>query len=104
MHPTQEGFDIPEIDPPENGPIETAALATVEALRSHGALDATHTLKVELIKQGARALDREFHHAKVTVAAMTLYSKVIDIADGLPTIAEAVTKEFAAIVKALEDA
>lgn len=86
------------------GPVEAAAAATISALRSTGTLDASHSLKVELIMQGARALDSEFRRGKVTVAATTLFSKVVDIADGLPTVQEAINNEFDRIAKALEHA
>lgn len=86
------------------GPIEQAASETINALRSAGGLDATHALKVELIKQGARSLDDEFERDKITVAAMQLFSKVVDIADGLPTVQEAVNSAFDQLVQALETA
>lgn len=103
--PERQGelFD-PTPAPEGGGTIEAAARATIAALRSTGSLDATHTLKVELIMTGARALDREFAWHKVSVAAMQLFSKVVDIADGLPTIQQAINDQFEAIVKALADA
>lgn len=90
--------------PHVDGPIYLAAVETIEALRTHGAIDATHALKVALIKQGAAALDREFDKEKITVAATTLFSKVIDVADGLPSVQEAVTKSFDALVEAMHEA
>lgn len=86
------------------GDIEKAAAATIDALREAGGLDGTHALKCELIMQGARALDDEFSRQKVTVAAMQLFSKVVDIADGLPTVREAVNQAFGELVEALEAA
>ena len=41
---------------------------------------------------------------KVTVAGMQLYARVLDTADGLPTIAEAVSREFERIAEALANA
>lgn len=90
--------------PDGGGLILAAANATIEALQDHGALDATHTLKVELIRAGAHALDVEFARNKLTVAATTLYTKVIEVADGLPTIQQVVTDQFQQITKALADA
>lgn len=104
MTEVQGTLDLPEVEHAGGGAIERAACVTIAALREHGALDATHTLKVELILQGARALDAEFRHSKVTVAGMQLYTRVLETADGLPTIAEAVTKEFERITEALADA
>lgn len=86
------------------GSIELAAKESIDAMREFGAIDATHALKIALIMAGARALDREFHRDKVTVAATTLFSRVVDIADGLPTVQQAVSDQFDAIVKALADA
>lgn len=86
------------------GPIELAAERTIDALRETGTLDATHSLKVELILAGARALDGELSRDKVTVAATTLFSRVVDIADGLPTVQQAVNDQFAEMTKALADA
>lgn len=100
----QGTLDLPEVEHAGGGAIERAACATIAALREHGALDATHTLKVELILQGARALDTEFKFGKVTVAGMQLYARVLDTADGLPTIAEAVSREFERIAEALANA
>lgn len=104
-------FALPEHQTPDGaGPIEAAADTTIEALREHGALDATHTLKVELIRQGSRQLDLELArasaaHAKgVTVAAIQLFSRVLDIADSLPTVQQAVNAAFDQIAKQLEDA
>lgn len=90
--------------PHVDGPIYLAAVETIEALRAHGAIDATHALKIALIKQGASALDMEFAKEKITVAATTLFSKVIDVADGLPSVQEAVTKSFDALVEAMHEA
>lgn len=84
--------------------IERAAARTIEALQATGTLDASHSLKVELIMQGARALDLEFARAKVTVAAMQLFSKVVDIADGLPTVQQAINDQFAQMIEAMADA
>ena len=86
------------------GAIEYAARRTIEALRQYNALDATHSLKVELILAGSRALDYELTRDKVTVAATTLFSRVVDIADGLPDVKRAVTTEFERMVAALDDA
>lgn len=104
-------FALPETPAPEDGgPIETAAVTTIEALRQHGALDATHTLKVELIRQGSRQLDRELTRASaagskgVTVAAIQLFSRVLDIADSLPTVQEAVNAAFDVIADELKHA
>lgn len=104
MTEVQGELELPEDKHAGGGDIEAAAAATISALREHGALDATHTLKVELILQGARKLDREFNYGKVTVAAMSLFSKVVDIADGLPTVQQIVSAEFERIVGALADA
>lgn len=86
------------------GPIELAAERTIEALRTSGTLDATHSLKVELILAGARALDSELSRDKVTVAATTLFSRVVDIADGLPTVQQAIDDQFQKMTEALADA
>lgn len=86
------------------GSIEAAAESSIEAMREYGAIDATHSLKIALIMAGARALDREFNRDKVTVAATTLFSRVVDIADGLPTVQQAVSDQFAALTKSLQDA
>ena len=85
------------------GAIEHAAHVTIEALRGTGTLDATHSLKVELILAGARALDDELQRDKVTVAATTLFSRVVDIADGLPTVQQAIDDQFGRVVAALAD-
>jgi len=82
--------------------IERAAARTIQALQATGTLDASHSLKVELIMQGARALDVEFARNKVTVAAMQLFSKVVDIADGLPTVQQAINDQFEQMVEALQ--
>lgn len=81
--------------------IEKAADETIDALRGAGALDATHALKVQLIRTGSKALDREFSSGKVTVAATTLFSKVLDAADALPTVAQAINDSFTRIAEAL---
>ncbi len=86
------------------GAIEQAAALTIDALREHGGLDATHALKVELILAGARALDVEFQREKVTTAAGNLFSRVVDIADGLPTVQQAVADSFERMTQALADA
>ncbi|WP_372593583.1 hypothetical protein [Actinotalea sp.] len=92
-------FRLPE---PENDhAIEAAAETTIAALRGAGGLDATHALKVQLIRTGSRALDREFAGGKVTVAATTLFSKVLDAADALPTVQQAVNDTFERIASAL---
>lgn len=82
--------------------IESAAEETINALRSAGGIDSTHALKVQLIRTGAKALDREFAGGKVTVAATTLFSKVLDAADALPTVQQAVNDSFTRIAEALE--
>lgn len=89
---------------PRGGPVEQAAGQTIQALKATGTLDASHSLKVELIMQGARALDYEFARAKVSVAAMQLFSKVVDIADGLPTVQQAIDDKFTAMTEALQNA
>lgn len=89
---------------PGGGPVEQAAAQTIQALKETGTLDASHSLKVELIMQGARALDNEFARAKVSVAAMQLFSKVVDIADGLPTVQQAIDDKFTAMTEALQNA
>lgn len=104
MDPNQAELFPSVAAPPGEGPITKAAAATIDALRVTGTLDASHSLKVELIMQGARALDIEFHRGKVTVAAMSLYSKVVDIADGLPTVQQAIDDRFQQIAAALADA
>lgn len=81
------------------GAIEQAAALTIDALREHGGLDATHALKVQLIVQGARALDRELRRPKVSVAAIALFSRVTDIADGLPTVQKAVNEQWERITE-----
>jgi hypothetical protein len=92
-------FALPE---PENDhAIEKAADETLDALKAAGGLDATHALKVQLIRTGSKALDREFATGKVTVAATTLFSKVLDAADALPTVQQAVNDQFTRIAKAL---
>jgi hypothetical protein len=53
--------------------------------------------------QGAKALDYEFRKDKLSIAAMQLYTKVLDTADGLPTVQAAVDDSFNRLVKALED-
>ncbi|MDR3067990.1 MAG: hypothetical protein LBU50_00585 [Cellulomonas sp.] len=83
--------------------IEKAADATIEALRESGCIDATHALKVQLIRTGAKALDREFAGQKVGVAATTLFSKVLDAADELPTVQQAVNDTFERLAAALGD-
>lgn len=102
-------FDLDAPTPTSAGAIETAAVATIKALRVHGALDATHTLKVELIRQGSRQLDLELARASaarskgVTVAAIQLFSRVLDIADSLPTVQQAVEGAFAEIIADLAE-
>lgn len=96
-------FEQPKPDD-GGGLILAAANATITALNEHGALDATHTLKVELIRAGAHALDVEFAKNKLTVAATTLYTKVIEVADGLPTIQQVVSTQFEQMVDALNAA
>lgn len=86
------------------GPIEHAAHQSINALKKYNALDATHSLKVELILQGARQLDIEFERMKLTTAAGMLFSRIVDIADGLPTVQQAVSNEFDRIAAALADA
>ncbi len=81
--------------------IEKAADETIGALKDSGGIDATHALKVQLIRTGAKALDREFASGKVTVAATTLFSKVLDAADALPTVQQAVNDSFTKIAAAL---
>lgn len=99
----QDTLFTPKI-PDGGGLILAAANTTIQALTEHGALDATHTLKVELIRQGAHALDVEFARNKLTVAATTLYTKVIEIADGLPTIQQVVTDKFQQLTESLKNA
>lgn len=94
-------FDIPE--PDNDGQIEEAANVTIEALRGAGALDDTHALKLQLIRTGAKALDREFSGRKVTVAATTLFSKVLDTADSLPTVAQAINDTFERLTEQLAE-
>lgn len=93
-------FDLPK--PTNDHAIETAADKTIEALRLAGGIDDTHALKVQLIRTGSKALDREFAGGKVTVAATTLFSKVLDAADALPTVQQAVNDSFTRIAEALE--
>lgn len=96
---TQALFGLPE---PENDhAIETSADETIAALRGAGGLDGTHALKVQLIRTGSKALDREFAGGKITVAATTLFSKVLDAADALPTVAQAVNDSFERIAASL---
>ena len=92
-------FGVPAMN--NDHAIETAAEETIEALRGAGALDATHSLKIQLIRSGAKALDRELAGQKITVAATTLFSKVLDIADSLPTVAQAINDTFERMVKAM---
>ena len=94
-------FGLPE--PENDGAIEKAADVTIEAMKMAGALDGTHALKVQLIRTGSKALDREFATGKVTVAATTLFSKVLDAADALPTVAQAVNDSFQRMTAALAD-
>jgi len=85
------------------GPIEAAAARTIKALADARALDETHALKVELIRQGARTLDRELRvRQKVSVAAIALFSRVTEIADGLPTVQQVMNSEFDRITAALQ--
>jgi hypothetical protein len=86
------------------GEIETAARQSIDAMREYGAIDATHSLKIALIMAGSRALDVELSRDKITVAATTLFSRVVDIADGLPTVQEAVNAQFQRLADALADA
>ncbi len=86
------------------GPLEFAARASINGLRKYNALDVTHSLKVEMIIQGARMVDLEFARGHASTAAGNLFSKLIDIADGLPTVQQAVTSEFDRIAAALADA
>lgn len=88
----------------EGHPIHDAARATIEALKSTGVLDASHSLKVELILQGSRALDREFKRDKLSVATTTLLAKLVDVAEGLPTVQQAVNDTFITLVEALQNA
>lgn len=83
--------------------IEAAARATIKALAESGTLDASHSLKVELIMRGAKALDREFQRNQLSVAAGQLFSKVLDAADELPTVQEAMDDAFQRLVKNLAD-
>ena len=94
-------FELPE--PENDGAILAAANETLEALRGAGALDATHALKVQLIRSGAKALDREFAQRKVTVAAMALFAKVLDTAESLPTVAQAINDTFNRMVETLRE-
>lgn len=102
---TEQGELFPSLPDAAGGSaVEAAAAATIEALRETGALDKSHSLKVELIIQGARALDRELQRHKVTIAAIQLFSRVVDIADGLPTVQEAVDAKFHEIAEKMADA
>lgn len=94
-------FSIPE--PVNDHAISLAADETITALRGAGGLDATHALKVQLIRTGAKALDREFAGGKITVAATTLFSKVLDAADALPTVQQAVNDTFERIAAAMAE-
>jgi hypothetical protein len=94
-------FELPE--PENDGAIEKAADETITALKFAGGLDATHSLKVQLIRTGAKALDREFSTGKVTVAATTLFSKVLDAADALPAVQQAVNDSFERIASQLAE-
>lgn len=85
-------FELP--GPENDGAIERAADETIEALEMAGALDQTHALKVQLIRSIARALDREMGREKITVAATSLVSKMIDTANELPSVAQAVHEAF----------
>lgn len=93
-------FEMPD-DKMLGGSIAEAAYKTIQALHAHGALDGTHALKVELIMQGAKALDYEFRKDKLSIAAMQLYTKVLDTADGLPTVQAAVDDSFNRLVDSL---
>ena len=84
--------------------IEKAARSTIEALQQSGTLDASHSLKVELIMRGAKALDLEFSRTRLTVAAGQLFSKVLDAADDLPTVQEAMDDAFNKLVNRMADA
>lgn len=86
-----------------NGAIEAAAARTIKALAEHGGLDATHALKVELILQGSRALDRELRREKVTVAAIGLFTRVTEIAEKLPTVQAVVADQWEQITAALAE-
>ena len=94
-------FGVPEMV--NDHAIENAAEETIDALRGAGALDATHSLKIQLIRSGAKALDRELAGQRVTVAATTLFSKVLDIADSLPSVAQAINDTFERLVQAMAD-
>lgn len=83
--------------------IEQAARATITALLKSGTLDESHSLKVELIMRGAKALDAEFSRSRLSVAAGQLFSKVLDAADDLPTVQEAMDDAFSRLVGALDD-
>lgn len=83
--------------------IEQAARATIGALMQSGTLDESHSLKVELIMRGAKALDAEFSRSRLSVAAGQLFSKVLDAADDLPTVQEAMDDAFSRLVGALDD-
>lgn len=98
-----ELFPLPAEDAVD-GAIQAAAARTIRALQETGTLDASHSLKVELIMQGSRALDREMSRQKVTVAATTLFSRVVDIADGLPTVQQAVNDTFEQLTRDMQDA
>ncbi len=104
MHAEQGGLFANPRRKPGEGPIELAAEKTIAALRETGTLDATHSLKVELILAGARALDSELQREKVTVAATTLFSRVVDIADGLPTVQQAIDDQFSRLTASMADA
>lgn len=102
---TEQQASLFELDTETSGgAITRAAQGTIRALEMLGTLDPTHALKVELIMTGARALDIEFSRNKVTIAAMQLFSKVVDIADGLPTVQQAVSEAWDQVVEALADA
>lgn len=98
-----ELFDLPSTPAGGDG-IEKAARATIDALRGSGTLDASHSLKVELIMRGARALDAEFSRSRLSVAAGAMFAKVLDAADDLPTVQEAMNSTFDRLVEQLNDA
>src|SRR5690625_4043487 len=98
-----ELFDNPS-GPDGGAGIEQAARATIDALRQSGTMDASHSLKVELIMRGAKALDAEFARSRLSVAAGQLFSKVLDAADELPTVQEAMDDAFQRLVARMADA
>lgn len=86
------------------GNMQDAASRSIRALQEAGALDATHSLMVALIMEGARKLDQVFATDKLTIAANQMHARLLDATENFPTVQEAIDDRFTEITEALKNA